>query len=513
MKKKINITGILLIAAFIVFLVLAGRGMEPRDLLITTLRGFSVGSVTFLVAAGFSLIFGLLDVLNLAQGTLYMIGAYIGWTVFVRPDTFIDITPLILFLMAGFALGFLWDYLADKITLDARKKKILGWAFVVLSIVLAILILPRYPIAMWELDNYAQSPISFSYMADQGIRLPVSPAETKGIPAMVALYGSFLISAVLAFGLALIRYKENRQHSLHWKKWRVFGILILLGTLIMAFNTPLTEWLMNMNTNLLFVIAAIIAVLSGIGLGALMETTMIQPLYSRPVYQLMLTLGLGTIGMQLVKAIWGMPEFVIPKPEMFRGSGPGCPATTVKDVFTHHCSTIMILGGRVRVYDEIVLPIVGVIILVLVWLLLKKTRIGMIIRAGVQDSNMVEALGINVRRVFTLVFALGAGLAALGGVLSAPSYGLSVSMGEKFLLNALIALAIGGLTSYPGAALGSLMVGLIQQFMIKYGQIGIPIPFTDIIFKPTPAIIPASTMLLMVIVLLILPNGLLGRQD
>ncbi len=273
---------------------------------------------------------------------------------------------------------------------------------------------------------------------------------------------------------------------------------------------------MNMNTNLLFVIAAIIAVLSGIGLGALMETTMIQPLYSRPVYQLMLTLGLGTIGMQLVKAIWGgMPEFVIPKPEMFRGgSGPGCPATTVKDVFTHHCSTIMILGGRVRVYDEIVLPIVGVIILVLVWLLLKKTRIGMIIRAGVQDSNMVEALGINVRRVFTLVFALGAGLAALGGVLSAPpSYGLSVSMGEKFLLNALIALAIGGLTSYPGAALGSLMVGLIQQFMIKYGQIGIPIPFTDIIFKPTPAIIPASTMLLMVIVLLILPNGLLGRQD
>ncbi len=192
----------------------------PRDLLITTLRGFSVGSVTFLVAAGFSLIFGLLDVLNLAQGTLYMIGAYIGWTVFVRPpDTFIDITPLILFLMAGFALGFLWDYLADKITLDARKKKILGWAFVVLSIVLAVLILPRYPIAMWELDNYAQSPpISFSYMADQGIRLPVSPAETKGIPAMVALYGSFLISAVLAFGLALIRYKENRQHSLHWKK-------------------------------------------------------------------------------------------------------------------------------------------------------------------------------------------------------------------------------------------------------------------------------------------------------
>ncbi|NLA80515.1 MAG: hypothetical protein GX853_07210, partial [Chloroflexi bacterium] len=457
MKKKLNLTGILLIAAFVVFLVLAGRGMPPRDLLITTLRGFSVGSVTFLVAAGFSLIFGLLDVLNLAQGTLYMIGAYVGWTVFVRPDTFVDVTPIILFLMAGFALNFLWDYLADKIKLDPQKKKILGWSMVVVAVALTAFILPRYPIAMWQLNNYAQSPISFSYMADQGIRLPVAPAQAKGIPPMLALYGGLAISALLAFGLALIRYKENRQHSLHWKKWQVFVILLLLGTLIMAFNTPLSNWLMDMNTNWLFIIAIVVSVLSVVGLGALMEKTMIQPLYSRPVYQLMLTLGLGTIGMQLVKAIWGMPEFVLPKPEFFRGAGAACPATSIKDIFTHNCSTIMILGGRVRVYDEIVLPIIGVTVLILVWLLLKKTRIGMIIRAGVQDSNMVEALGINVRRVFTFVFALGAGLAALGGVLSAPSNGLSVAMGEKLLLNALIALAIGGLTSYPGAALGSLM--------------------------------------------------------
>ena len=185
MKKKLNLTGILLIAAFVVFLVLAGRGMPPRDLLITTLRGFSVGSVTFLVAAGFSLIFGLLDVLNLAQGTLYMIGAYVGWTVFVRPDTFVDVTPIILFLMAGFALNFLWDYLADKIKLDPQKKKILGWSMVVVAVALTAFILPRYPIAMWQLNNYAQSPISFSYMADQGIRFPVAPAHAKGIPPML----------------------------------------------------------------------------------------------------------------------------------------------------------------------------------------------------------------------------------------------------------------------------------------------------------------------------------------
>jgi branched-chain amino acid transport system permease protein len=156
---------------------------------------------------------------------------------------------------------------------------------------------------------------------------------------------------------------------------------------------------------------------------------------------------------------------------------------------------------------------VGLVVLISIWIVLKRSRLGMIIRAGVQDRQMVEALGINVRRVFTQVFALGVGLAALGGVLAAPSIGLSNTMGESFLLNALIALAIGGLTSYPGAALGSVLVGLLQQFMIKYGQIGIPIPFTEILFKPTPPIVPASTVLLMVIVLLIMPNGLLGKKE
>jgi branched-chain amino acid transport system permease protein len=172
-----------------------------------------------------------------------------------------------------------------------------------------------------------------------------------------------------------------------------------------------------------------------------------------------------------------------------------------------------LLDERVRVYNEIFIPMVGILVLISVWMLLQRSRLGMVIRAGVQDREMVEALGINVRRVFTQVFALGVGLAALGGVLAAPSIGLSNTMGESFLLNALIALAIGGLTSYPGAALGSLLVGMLQQFIIKYGQIGIPIPLTDIVFKPTPPIVPASTVLLMVIILLILPNGLLGKKE
>jgi len=125
----------------------------------------------------------------------------------------------------------------------------------------------------------------------------------------------------------------------------------------------------------------------------------------------------------------------------------------------------------------------------------------------------VEALGINVRQVFTFVFALGVGLAALGGVMAGPSMGISDDMGESLLLSALIALAIGGLTSFPGAAAGSLLVGLLQQFIVKYGQIGIALPFLAQPFKPTPPLVPASTVLLMVIILLVMPNGLLGRKE
>jgi branched-chain amino acid transport system permease protein len=227
----------------------------------------------------------------------------------------------------------------------------------------------------------------------------------------------------------------------------------------------------------------------------------------------MLTLGVGVSGIELVQSIWGRTEFTMPKPTLFRGAGEGCPATSIGDWLSHQCSTFTLLGGRVRVYNEVFVILVGLTVLVVVWVLLQRSRLGMIIRAGVQDSEMVEALGINVRQVFTLVFALGAALAALGGTIAAPSMGLSPLMGESLLLQALIAMAIGGLTRFPGAAAGSLVVGLLQQFIVKYGQIGISLPFLDKPFKPTPPLVPASTVLLMVIILLVMPQGLFGRKE
>jgi branched-chain amino acid transport system permease protein len=204
-------------------------------------------------------------------------------------------------------------------------------------------------------------------------------------------------------------------------------------------------------------------------------------------------------------------EFTMPKPAIFTGSGEGCPATSVGAWLTNKCSTFLLLDGRLRTYNDIFALLIGLIVLVGVWLLLKRSRLGMIIRAGVQDSQMVEAMGINVRQVFTLVFALGSALAALGGVIAGPMYGLSPYMGETLLLGALVALAIGGLTSFPGAAAASVLVGLVEAFIVKYGQIGIQLPFA--VLKPSPTLVPASTVLLMVIILLVMPQGLFGRKE
>lgn len=501
------------LAVIVVLFIIAGQGMERKDFVITVLRGLSVGSITFLVASGFSLIFGLLDVLNLAHGTLFMIGAYVGWTAYVRPDTFIDLVSPIMLLISGFALSDLWAVLSARIRLPERTTRILAWAGVLISVLLLFYILPRYPISIWDLGNYSQSPVTYSYMADQATRI-VPPAaifeETSPFFAVLILLAASMLGA---FSLALAGQNQLISLKISWRSFITFAILLVTGLGTLIFNESLTAFLNSLGANWLFFVAVIVAVLFGAGLGALMEATLIRPLYSRPIYQLMLTLGMSFIGIEMVRSIWGRPEFTMPKPPFFNGGGEGCPATSFAAWWEHKCSTILLLDGRVRVYNEIFIPLVGIVVLVGIWILLKRSRIGMVIRAGVQDRQMVEALGINVRRVFTLVFALGIGLASLGGVLAAPSTGLSNAMGESQMLNGLIALAIGGLTSYPGAALGSLLLGMIQQFIIKYGAIGIPIPFTEIVFKPTPPLVPASTVLLMVIILLILPNGLLGKKE
>lgn len=518
-----NQTLIITLAVLVFLYVIAIQGMSTRDWVITTLRGLAAGAVTFLVASGLSLIFGLMDVLNLAHGTLFMLGAYVGWSAFVRPDTFIDLLPVIMLIMIGFLLNPLWEKGVSRLQLPQLVGKIWPWVSLAAAALLLFYLLPLYPIARWDAAVYNDSPVTWTQNFTNGlISSLIEPAEFSQASPFRLILGLLVAGILAAVSLAGMRSLRRKVQiagklNLPWGRWILIAVLIVTSLILIFYNTPITNFLLNISTNWLFLFAIMVAILIGGAVGGLMEMSLIRPLYSRPIYQLMLTLGLGVIGTELVRALWGRSGFTMPRPALFEGSGEGCPATNLSGWLANNCSTLLInIAGeetRIRVYNEVFLILAGILVLVVVWALLRYTRLGMTIRAGVQDSEMVEALGINVRRVFTLVFALGAALAALGGVLSGPATGLSDLMGANLLLTALIALAIGGLTSFPGSALGALIVGLMQQFIIKYGQIGIPIPFTEITFKPTPPLVPASTVLLMIIILLVMPQGLLGRKE
>ncbi len=232
-----------------------------------------------------------------------------------------------------------------------------------------------------------------------------------------------------------------------------------------------------------FIAALVGATLTGGLAGALMEIGLLRPLYARPVYQIVMTLGLSTALNEVVRAIYG-PAGLVPIEE------PPLLATT----FT-------IAGGQFETYRVFIIA-VGAALMVGISLLLQRTRLGIIIRAGVQDSEMVQALGINVRRIFTLVFALGTAVAALGGMTAAPFLGAYPGMGTDFLLVAIIVIVIGGMSSYEGTAIASLLVGLTrataEQISLQYFN--------------TPILASVSILLFMVAVLLIRPNGLFGRD-
>jgi branched-chain amino acid transport system permease protein len=236
-------------------------------------------------------------------------------------------------------------------------------------------------------------------------------------------------------------------------------------------------------TELRFLAALVGATAIGAGLGALVETALLRPLYTRPVYQIVLTFGLATILDELVQTIYGPAGLVpIEEPAILSGSIP-------------------VLGSSFEVYRLFVI-IVGFILMVSISLLLQRTRLGFIIRAGVQDPEMVQALGINIRRIFTLVFVLGAAVAALGGITAAPVIGANPGMGGQFLLTAIIVIVIGGMSSYEGTAIASLLVGLTrattEQLSLRYFD--------------TPVLATISILLFMVVVLLVKPNGLFGRE-
>lgn len=225
-----------------------------------------------------------------------------------------------------------------------------------------------------------------------------------------------------------------------------------------------------------FALSVLLGALAGAGIAALSELLLIRPLYERHIEQVLVTVGLGLVTVALYEGIWGTDPIFISGPAWLDRTTSLLGANVPNDRF-------LAIGAAVAV-------LVGLV------LFLKHTRYGLVIRAGVENRAMVTALGIDVRRSFTLVFTIGGAAAGLGGVLASQYFGyVSAHLGATLLIFAFIVTVIGGLGSLTGAALAAVLVAVPQQFANYYLGIG------DLI-----------AVLALALVLLVRPSGLMGAK-
>jgi branched-chain amino acid transport system permease protein len=222
-----------------------------------------------------------------------------------------------------------------------------------------------------------------------------------------------------------------------------------------------------------FFVAILAAMAAVAGLGVILERVVIRRVYGNHLFQILITFGATIVLVELIRVFWGPNDEVMIVPMTFRGSW---------DIFD-------IIIAKYR----IICIFIGIAVYAVIQLILKKTKIGMIVRAGVENREMVQAMGHNIFLLFTGVFAAGAGLAALGGLaMSIFSLQVYPDMGSNYLLFAFIVVIIGGLGSVTGSLVGALIVGL------SYNYVAYLVPWAA----------AGVNILIMIIILLIRPTGL-----
>ncbi|WP_017437558.1 branched-chain amino acid ABC transporter permease [Saccharococcus caldoxylosilyticus] len=265
---------------------------------------------------------------------------------------------------------------------------------------------------------------------------------------------------MIAAGLTIILGVMNVVNLAH-------GTLFMLGAYI-AFTFISDE--------LNFWIALLLSVLLTTVLGIILEKLLIKHVYGKELEQVLLTFGLSFIIADVVKWIWGTEMQTLSAPALL--------------------NTSLSIGDMAFPLYRLFVVFIGCLLALLLWYLESKTRIGAIIRAGVDDRAMVGALGINVGLVFTGVFAFGAALAGLSGVLGGPLIGMYTGMDNEILVTSLIVVVIGGLGSWKGSFISAILIGVIETF----GKVWFP------------SLSMLTVFLIMMIVLIIRPQGLFGRE-
>lgn len=210
-------------------------------------------------------------------------------------------------------------------------------------------------------------------------------------------------------------------------------------------------------------------------LGFLLNQGLLRFVRGFELRQVLLSLGVAFVLNDMALVIWGGDSFTVPVPEALRG------AVQLGDFFYPKYRLFVLF--------------IGILLFIALWLLLQKTRLGALIRAGVDDAEMVEASGVNIRRVFMVTFLLGSALAGLGGLMGGAFLSLYPSADAEILVFSLAVVVIGGQGSLVGAAVGSLLVGLLNTV----GQVMFPELAYFVIFGP------------MALLLAFRPFGLFGR--
>jgi branched-chain amino acid transport system permease protein len=245
------------------------------------------------------------------------------------------------------------------------------------------------------------------------------------------------------------------------------GSLYLFGAYIgWVVGDASGSWLLAVAAG--FVAAALVGLILQMGVFRFMQ--------GQDLRQTMFTIGLSIVLADIMLWIWGGEIYQFDPPGAIYGKTP------FPFINTYPTYRLVLLAT-------------AIVIGLLLWWFLNRTRVGMMIRAGVDDRGMLAASGVNVQRVFAITFAIGAGLAGFGGVVGGTA--LSIAPGEdvRYLLASLVVVIVGGMGSIPGAALGALLVGLVEQLGLAYA------PTYGVVF----------TFIIMVLVLAFRPQGIMGR--
>lgn len=242
-----------------------------------------------------------------------------------------------------------------------------------------------------------------------------------------------------------------------------------------------------------FLAALLVGVVGAAVFGTVMEITVVRRLYERDhLDQVLATFGLVLVANQGVQMVWGSQPRTIAQPSWLSGSLPVLP------------------GVQYPVY-RLAIIVAGIATLLVLWLVVERTRVGMWIKAGQTHRELLGAFGVNVTWLFTGVFALGAALAGFAGVVAAPYLTVESGMGDNFLILSFVVIVIGGTGSLRGALVGSLAIGLVGA----WGQTYLPRALSPLVEPSAAAAIgsslaSASIYLLMAVVLLYRPEGLFG---